>query len=506
MKLIQNNPFRVVGVLANASEREIQKNKSKIKAYSKIGKTIDFDLDFPVLDKINRNENQIHQALSDLEQNQSKLNHSIFWFLKTTPFDETAMAYLIQGNVEKALFIWDKITSNKEVTLKNYSSFNNLGTLQLLSSTKNQIKRGIETKLKLLEAPAFNNFAQLVVDETHLINNEDQIRLFIDQTLQEVSEVFSNEEALDLFDNCKGIAKEYLSKKLINEHTQSIDNLIAKTKRKRKEKVAESYDNGVLLYSEANPYLLKIKSSLGANNLQFKLLADNLAKEIMQCGIDYFQYWNETKDPSSQSIRILKYAQSIAVSNPVKDRIKDNIEGIEEWKETALIEDDLVFIAQKLEAFQSQRDSIDSANRLIRACKPKLQNIKNIIGKSNDLYMQLSSGVANNALGMLIDVVNKAQKDLEYDRSKILNLPNIVESALAVTETVGTLDMESQMRRRYNENLSAIRSLSRQLEQVRTHQQRQVTTRTNNDDNEINWLKLIGWGIGIFFFLRACNG
>lgn len=93
MKLIQNNLFRAVGILANATEREIQKNKAKIRAYTKVGKALAFDVDFPILNSIDRLENRINQAFSNLEQNQSKLNHSIFWFLKTNPFDETAIAY-----------------------------------------------------------------------------------------------------------------------------------------------------------------------------------------------------------------------------------------------------------------------------------------------------------------------------------------------------------------------------------------------------------------------------
>ena len=37
---------------------------------------------------------------------------------------------------------------------------------------------------------------------------------------------------------------------------------------------------------------------LGASDLKFKMIADNLSKEIMQCGIDYFQAWKDSKDPS----------------------------------------------------------------------------------------------------------------------------------------------------------------------------------------------------------------
>lgn len=505
MNLIQNNPFRAVGILANATEREIQRNKAKIRAYTKVGKALTFDVDFSILDSIDRSESSINQAFSNLEQNQSKLNHSIFWFLKTNPFDETAIAYMTQGNIEKALFIWDKITANKEVTRKNYSSFNNLGTIQLLSKTKRQIQNGIETKLKLIESPAFKEFTQLVADETHVVNQEKQSNLFIDQILEEIKGQFSDNETIELFENCSRNTQKYVSQKYSDTHIHSIENHIELTKRKRREDVGNAYENGVQLFTQSKNNLTQLKSLLGTQDLKYKLLADSLAKEVMQCGIDYFKHWKENRDPSDQSIKLLSYAKSIAVSTQVRDRVKDNIEGIEEWKETALIENDLIFIGNKLEGFQKLRDSIDNADALVKSCKPKLKNIKNIVGGSDELYLQLSSGVANNALGMLIDVVNNAQKGMEYDKSKILSLPRIVSSTLAVTETIGTLDMESQMRRRYNENLSAIRNLSRQLEPIRTskQQQQQVSTTTNDDD--INWFQIIGWGAAALFFIRACN-
>ena len=70
MELIQNNPYRIAGILSNSTERELQKQKGKIKAYSKVGKEIKSDYDFHILSKINRTENLIDKAFSNIEQNQ----------------------------------------------------------------------------------------------------------------------------------------------------------------------------------------------------------------------------------------------------------------------------------------------------------------------------------------------------------------------------------------------------------------------------------------------------
>jgi hypothetical protein len=81
MELITNNPYRIAGILSNASERELQKQKTKIKAYAKVGKEIGSDYDFQVLDEITRTEDSIDNSFATIEQNQDKVNYTLFWFL-----------------------------------------------------------------------------------------------------------------------------------------------------------------------------------------------------------------------------------------------------------------------------------------------------------------------------------------------------------------------------------------------------------------------------------------
>ena len=45
LKLIEYNPFRILGVCSNASLKDITANKTKLTAYSKVGKSVDFPID-----------------------------------------------------------------------------------------------------------------------------------------------------------------------------------------------------------------------------------------------------------------------------------------------------------------------------------------------------------------------------------------------------------------------------------------------------------------------------
>ena len=98
MKLIQENPYRIVGILSNASAKEIQSRKGKITAYAKVGKQISSEFDFPFLNAIEKDHNSIAKAFSAIQQSKEMLDNSLFWFLKTNSFDETAITYLINGD------------------------------------------------------------------------------------------------------------------------------------------------------------------------------------------------------------------------------------------------------------------------------------------------------------------------------------------------------------------------------------------------------------------------
>ena len=134
MKLVINNPYRVIGISANDSAREIQARRGKIRAYANIGKIITSKYDFTFLSSIVRDTEIIDKAFSDIEQNANKVIHSLFWFTNLNPVDNTAIQHLVSGNKEKAIEIWDKLTDGKEVTSKNFSAFNNIQTKYLSKS------------------------------------------------------------------------------------------------------------------------------------------------------------------------------------------------------------------------------------------------------------------------------------------------------------------------------------------------------------------------------------
>ncbi|MCD9854565.1 hypothetical protein LUD75_07595 [Epilithonimonas sp. JDS] len=339
MNFITHNPYRIIGITANASAREIQARKGKIQAYAKVGKQITSEFDFSFLQSIKRDSIILEKAVSDIEQNQNKVIHSLFWFTNSNPVDNTAIQYLVGGQRFKAIEIWGKLTQNKEINSKNFSAFNNIGTLYLLEENKEKIKHGITSKIKLIESESFIDFVHSVADETFSIDKNKQIETLINQLLIQFKNKYSISETMELFSSCNGNIQKYLSKKFTEGPIHKIEIHIEQTKNKRSKKKIDSFRFGRELYDNTKSDLTLLKSILGNTNLQYKILADNIAKELLQCSVDYFnesQALKKSNNYLEDSLKISKWAESVAVSEATKSKVREDIKTIEGMKDKEL--------------------------------------------------------------------------------------------------------------------------------------------------------------------------
>lgn len=360
MNLIANNPYRIIGIPANATAREIQGRKAKITAFARVGKEISSDFDFIFLNNISLENEIIEKAFSDIEQNQDKVEHSLFWFLNQNSIDNTAIEYLKNGDKDKALEIWEKLTDEKEVSVKNFSAFNNLGTLYLLENSKDKIKQGITAKIKLIESDSFKDFVHTVADETYSINTTKQIELFVDKLSAHYKDKLSTNEVMELFSNCNSAVQQYLSKKFTEEPVYRIEAQIEITKKSRTNNKILAYQAAYDLFTNTKSELSVLKSILGTDNLQYKMLADSVAKELLQCSIDYFnesQKQGKNNDYLEDSLKISKWAGGIAASEATKAKVREDIKTLEGMKDRELSQAIEVLKSVKA-AYEENQDKI----------------------------------------------------------------------------------------------------------------------------------------------------
>lgn len=333
MELIQKNPFRIIGLLANTTARDMQSRKGLITRNLSIGRQLETELDFSFLNEIKRTENMVSQAFSKIEMNLDKINQSLFWFVKANNFDETALDYLRIGNIEKALEIWSKVTTGKLVNSKNFSNFNNLGTLKLLSNSESDLREGLELKLNLIESESFLDFVGIVGDvQTYNISKPQQSAKFVDILITEFRLNYKSAGIVNLFSNCSEEILNHVTQKFTDEPIHAIEVAIEEVKSKRKIEPKDAWKFGHSLYKETQENLLLVERLLNKNHLKFRMISDKIAKEMLQCGIDSYKKGSRDERSLKNSIDLLKLAKKMAANTLTTERIDSNLDELENMR------------------------------------------------------------------------------------------------------------------------------------------------------------------------------
>jgi hypothetical protein len=495
MNAIRENPYRTLGLFGNSSEKDLQRQLSRLKAYTTVGKSTSCDYDFPFLGDFKREAQTVASAASKIEQAKNKVHYSLFWFLNTTHIDEAALNHLKEANIDKATEIWEKLIKDNTITAKNYSAAINLSTLQLGMTTLNgsfnpaQLKKCVELKGHVIASDAFLNFVQTVAGDNISVSKETIRKEFVDEILQILkpylnkSKGITSAQLIDAFSSFPTETKQYLSAKFTDRPLSNIDNQIEKTKQKRTGNANDAEEYGAELYKNTKEDLTFLKNVLGANNVNYQVLVNKVANEILQCAIDFFIEYRDTDeyDPGDEALKLIKMAKAISPNGQVKTRVEENIQQIQEWihdkperERNRKIKDDLEFIGGKLERFQNLSDTVANAKDLVISCKPKLYNMKRALGSTNDFYLKISSAVVGNAQGMLVTAVNAAQEGYSKSRNfgaigtnlkyvTIIDLMAVISEALEVIFMLEGFGMESNLRECHNKNLVGIKSLATQF-------------------------------------------
>jgi len=135
MEIIQNNPFRILGVKANASLSDRNQQANLIAQYLKIGKSAKLDFDItPPLEPLTRTKELINLQPSRIFSTEDKILHSLFWFVEANGIDKIALKHLTGSkDIDKALSDFEKGCRGFEISPESYSSILNHSTLQIIA-------------------------------------------------------------------------------------------------------------------------------------------------------------------------------------------------------------------------------------------------------------------------------------------------------------------------------------------------------------------------------------
>jgi DNA-binding transcriptional regulator GbsR (MarR family) len=491
MNIIQRNPYRIVGLLVGATAAEQRRQLTRLQRFLEADQVPEDDFSFPTLGQIYRTLESVNEASSKLNLNSDKMNAALFWFYKGNPItDEPAFDAIKEADLDLVLNIWTKLTSNGEVSQRNASAYSNLGTLYLsgiLEGTNTNeaiLEQGISLKLKFLESDFIKDFKSLATDETFKTTKKELQLLFLNQVLSEIekSGTVTSNKFLDILTKQEFSAKEDFLKGFVQKPIEQIEKKIEESRSKRNANKANSIKAANSLLADTKDTIKQLKSILGETNIKYASIADKLAMEFFACGRDYFMHFKDTDtDPSDSSMKLFKNAKSYAIGNIAKQTIDENINNLQEWiddkperDKQAKIIGDFESLKNLIDEYEEKSETISNARQLLASARPYLNNVKGVLGSTDELYLGLSSRIASDAQGMCVSEINKLQERFSntYDNATklaaILLLKQRVDEAWEVTTTIGGMDLRQDFRTRYTQNRTSLSNLKTQLAAVNT--------------------------------------
>lgn len=516
MDVINNNPYRFLGVYSNSPTKERVANKGKMNAFLKVGKEVSFPLDLPnLLPTIARNVDSLADAESKLALPIDQIRYAQFWWMNATPIDQIAFNHLFEGDIDMAISFWEK--------KDNVSSLQNRIVLALAQGETLTAIPFIET----LYTQYVEEFICKVVGDS-FVPEMPLWQLFFDTLSETGSDIQSVVNTIRI-----NTWKVYIVDKTVGPLIDSITKAIATAKSSKGNGAIARLKAGQKLMSETKKTLLELKQSITSTDIRYQTVADKLATEILQCGIDYYNDSDEDDSPE-KAMELQKYALTISVGNIARQRCKENVDILQKVIDElppASVMAQYRAIHEELRKFCNLPDKISYAITLLKATLPHLQKMKSIVGISDKKYLRLSTLVVNNALHNLIEEVNSVQQEEnseidEYyipraysDQDKVLNALHkamMIKSALReawdAILLMDRFDMEFDFKtNRYDVNRRTLKGLCNQvgiLTDIQRTDQRRSTTlgnqRTNhtsisntqkstNTNNDSESFSLPGW-------------
>ena len=357
MNFITNNPFRILGIPIDASMRETQKQITKTTRYLEVGKDISFESDFLFLGDFKRDSSSISKAASEIEQPANKILNALFWFWNSNHIDSLAFDQMAKDSPEKAIETWEKVVKEGEISAKNISCLLNLKSLCMgMSMMEPQINEKLFLKAvslsgKFINHDEFESFSRLVAGEHVKVNTEDIEKKYI-SILHEYVKPFLNidkgittSEFLSSFETYSKKAVSFISAKFYGDPVKKIEDQINTTTEFREKNPIEAIAFGEALHKNTFPIVESLTKILGESDLNFQMISEKLANEILQCSIDFFNQVREDRvayeDDGNKALSLCKIAKDISVGQS-SIRINETIEFIEDWLKSAPNKDQVI--------------------------------------------------------------------------------------------------------------------------------------------------------------------
>jgi len=462
IEILGNNPYRILGVWSNSSEREIRANLSKIEAMSIVGKTTSFESDHLIScdvadfiieyeNRINYLEDRIKSALTyqrePIEENiercketlkdwrsveqinpswniypnrakenltnsktklaseKERIKYALFWFCNYTPNDEKALKLLSEHKWYEAEKIWfNKI---------NFSACINDAVLQW--AERNYFS-AIISILNLIHKESFRKeFVSVISNGAVELSEEELSQMFWD-TLYEFPE--TELSTLDVLKYGSGQAslnerilpekdKEYNRKKGVDIYETPIKEMLRLATNQEENDFEESRKVYDKIVKEAPNVLTRIKRLAGDDNYRYKLLCNEIAEKLLNYAIHYNNDKKEDFSAPAIALKYANYALTVVTDENLRERCEENVEIFKRNNQAARTEKLCNDIESRFSNFKNNSINFTDVEKLYTDVFLHVGGINSIAGKDSEIYKNISDRVVNEILNIIISICNK---------------------------------------------------------------------------------------------------
>lgn len=461
MHFIINNPYRILGLTANASSREVAKRVADLETFAEFGKTKKYPLDLVEIVPLIRTVDTIQQAAKDIENDTDKLVYAFFWFAKVDSVDELAIECIENNQVQKAFEIWDQQISKNENDAKFSWRLNRAIISLFWCQGSNFDTDNFESALKdlgYLTDEHFQDVQRFVFGKSNLKIDIEQVnKKIIDETLKFVSNLEEQPYGaygiglLHEFWKFSTSAQDYVQTKLFVPYINQIETAIQKSQQLRDAENSSSINqyNGL---KEVEDLIYEIDEF--SENYRIQSIINEYANEVRICSL----YANNKLDNRDLAYDLITWAEQLPSYGHVAEEVKVNKEQLINLIENDKFSENYSSIAEYMER---DINSIEDARKFLNIFKQELKQI----GLHDDMYYKVSSYCVTKILNFLIDEFNDAHNRLE-NHQDIAYFLNVAKPVCSLIEIMRTFELVPEVEDRVERNYKNIKEQIEEFENI----------------------------------------
>ena len=350
--MILDNPFHVLGLLADCGAREKARRETLTTRYLEVGKPLVFRDDL-YFQGCRRNQTAVERALSQLTDARDRIGYGLFWFTESGVLDSHALPKLRRGDLQGALAAWQRI-EDRIPTRNHASCLNNLGTLYLLMALSGPasgerwpraskeravyLERGMRAKARLvgmLGEPELADFCRTFSDDLAVRESRAVVTAFERSFFEAIAE--SEKYGIDVPSaaivrilKSGGPRTADLTENLVLKGREALQRAINTCTTAYEHDPSQAAAAGKQLMAVAREKLREFATLTSKADIRYTSIADQTAEAILDADVTYFNWRSKTGqmslDALKTSVLLAEYAAGIACGGTIRQRAQENVE------------------------------------------------------------------------------------------------------------------------------------------------------------------------------------